>query len=411
MRDFPTFDESHSPKANMHQHALADLVCLSHLRWDFVFQRPQHLMTRWAKHARVFYVEEPLEYEGQLARLEIKPFSEQLSVVVPRIPRGTSPEHARRWQGELLETLIETESLRDYVLWYYTPMALPIARGLSPSAVVYDCMDQLSAFHGAPPELVLLERQLLDHADVVMAGGYSLCRAKQKIRSDVHLFPSSVDLAHFKAARDPQRDPVDQREIPHLRLGFFGVIDERMDASLLGDVAALRPDWHIVVLGPVVKIDPASLPRSPNIHYLGQKSYAELPQYIAGWDVAILPFARNESTRFISPTKTPEYLAAGCPVVSTSIADVVEPYARLKLVHIADTAQDFVLQVERALAQDAAHRRAEADVFLAGNSWDATFSKMATLVDKATRSSHRPRSSRPELRQAARTSLPVRQAR
>jgi UDP-galactopyranose mutase len=352
-------------------------------------------MTRWAKHARVFYVEEPLEQDGQLARLEVKPYNEQLSVVVPRIPRGTSAETSRRWQAELLQTLIDTEGLRDYVLWYYTPMGLPITRALSPSAVVYDCMDQLSAFHGAPPELTLLERQLFDQADVVMAGGYSLCRAKQKIRSDVHLFPSSVDIAHFRSARLPQSDPDDQRDIPHLRLGFFGVIDERMDVSLIESVAALRPDWHIVVLGPVVKIDPATLPRAANIHYLGQKSYSELPRYIAGWDVAILPFARNESTRFISPTKTPEYLAAGCPVVSTSIADVVEPYARLTLVHIADSAPDFVRQVERALAEDPVQRRAEADVFLAGNSWDVTFSKMAGLVDTATRSSRRPRSTRP----------------
>jgi len=388
----------------MHQHALADLVCLSHLRWDFVFQRPQHLMTRWAKHARVFYVEEPIEQDGQLARLEVTPYNEQLSVVVPRIPRGTSAETSRRWQAELLQTLVDTEGLRDYVLWYYTPMGLPITRSLSPSAVVYDCMDQLSAFHGAPPELTLLERQLFDQADVVMAGGYSLCRAKQKIRSDVHLFPSSVDIAHFRRARASQPDPDDQRDVPRVRLGFFGVIDERMDVSLIQSVAALRPDWHIVVLGPVVKIDPNTLPRAANIHYLGQKSYAELPSYIAGWDVAILPFARNESTRFISPTKTPEYLAAGCPVVSTSIADVVEPYARLKLVHIADSAPEFVRQVERALAEDAAQRRAQADVFLAGNSWDVTFSKMAGLVDTATRSSRRPRSTRPA---APRSDRPV----
>jgi UDP-galactopyranose mutase len=378
-------------------HALADLVCLSHLRWDFVFQRPQHLMTRWAKHARVLYVEEPLECEGRQPRLEVKPYDERLSAVVPRLPRGASPENARRWQSELLEKLVAGDGLRDFVLWYYTPMALPLTRGLSPSAIVYDCMDQLSAFHGAPPELTLLERQLLDHADVVMAGGYSLSRAKQKIRSDVHLFPSSVDVGHFRNARQPQAEPADQRVIPHLRLGFFGVIDERMDLPLLAGIAALRPDWHIVVLGPVAKIDPATLPRAGNIHYLGQKSYTELPRYIASWDVAIMPFARNESTRFISPTKTPEYLAAGRPVVSTSIADVVEPYGRLKLVHIADTPQEFVNQVERALAQDPVQRRAEADVFLAGTSWDATFAKMASLVDVATRTSPRPRTWQAEL--------------
>jgi glycosyltransferase involved in cell wall biosynthesis len=396
----------------MLQHALADVVCLSHLRWNFVFQRPQHLMTRWAKHGRVFYFEEPLEQDGdQAPRLDVIRQDEQLTVLLPRLPRATSPENARRIQTELLHEFVEDQRLRDFVLWYYTPMALPIARGLPACAVVYDCMDQLSAFHGAPPELTLLERQLLEQADVVMAGGYSLCRAKQKIRGDVHLFPSSVDVAHFRAARFAEEDPPDQKDIPRLRLGFFGVIDERMDIDLLAGVAALRPDWHIVMLGPVVKVDPAALPRSANIHYLGQKSYAELPQYIGGWDVAILPFARNESTRFISPTKTPEYLAAGCPVVSTSIADVVEPYGRLKLVHIADAPPDFVTQVERALAQDPVARRAEADVFLAGNSWDVTFSKMAGLVDEATRGRHRRSSIQPRFPRTERPFQPLPQVR
>jgi len=316
----------------------------------------------------------------------------------------------RRAQSQLLERLVREEGLKDFVLWYYTPMALPIAHKLQPRAVVYDCMDQLAAFQGAPSELTLLERQLLDQADVVMAGGHSLWRAKQKTRSDVHLFPSSVDAAHFSKARLAQDDPDDQKDIPHLRLGFFGVIDERMDLGLLAHVAALRPDWHIVMVGPVVKIDEATLPRAANIHYLGQKSYAELPHYIAGWDAAILPFARNEATRFISPTKTPEYLAAGRPVVSTAIADVVEPYGRLGLVHIADCPLDFTTAVERALAQDPLQRQAKADVFLAANSWDSTFSKMASLVDAAARSTYRPHSFEPALSQAVASSSLLRDA-
>ena len=361
---------------------LNDLVCLSHLRWDFVFQRPQHLMTRWAKSARVFYVEEPI-FDAEQPHMHVSTRDPQLHVCVPHLPPNTQPERARLLQRQLIEQLIAEKSLNDYVLWYYTPMALPFTTGLSPAAVVYDCMDELSAFRGAPPELVLLERQLLEKADLLTTGGHSLYRAKQRLHPNVHPFPSSVDTLHFAEARVQQPDPHDQREIPHVRLGFFGVIDERFDIELVAGVAQLRPDWHLVMLGPVVKIDPDTLPRAHNLHYLGQKSYQELPRYIAGWDVAMLPFAKNESTRYISPTKTPEYLAAGRPVVSTSITDVVEPYGKRKLVQIADTPVEFVAAVDRCLSEDPALRRAQADAFLAGNSWDVTFANMAGLVNHA----------------------------
>jgi glycosyltransferase involved in cell wall biosynthesis len=361
---------------------LNDLVCLSHLRWDFVFQRPQHLMTRWAKSARVFYVEEPI-FDAEQPHMHVSTRAPQLYVCVPHLPANTQPERARVLQRQLIEQLMAEKSLNDYVLWYYTPMALPFTTGLNPAAVVYDCMDELSAFRGAPPELVLLERQLLEKADLLTTGGHSLYRAKQRLHPNVHPFPSSVDTLHFAEARVPQAEPHDQREIPHVRLGFFGVIDERFDIDLVAGVAQLRPDWHLVMLGPVVKIDPDTLPRAHNLHYLGQKSYQELPRYIAGWDVAMLPFAKNESTRYISPTKTPEYLAAGRPVVSTSIADVIEPYGKRKLVQIADTPAEFVAAAERCLSEDPALRRAQADAFLAGNSWDATFANMAALVNHA----------------------------
>ena len=356
-----------------------DLICLSHLRWNFVFQRPQHLLTRCAQERRVFYIEEPLLNTPGQPRLELRRDG-ALTVVVPHLP-GTSaqPEVLRR----LVDRLLTEQRIERYVLWYYTPMALAFTDHLTPEAIVYDCMDELSAFAGAPAELKTREAELLRRAELVFTGGQSLYEVKRHAHPNVHAFPSSVDVAHFGKARRFSSDPEDQATIPRPRLGFFGVIDERMDLELLAGVAAARPDWQLVMLGPVVKIDSASLPRLPNIHYLGSKSYHELPQYIAGWDVALLPFARNEATRYISPTKTPEYMAAGKPVVSTSIRDVVRPYGQQGLVRIADSVDAFVAACEAALHEDAAVRLRNSDVFLRQTSWDGTWTRMRHLVDSA----------------------------
>jgi UDP-galactopyranose mutase len=244
-------------------------------------------------------------------------------------------------------------------------------------------MDELSAFAGAPPELQVLERELFTRADVVFTGGHSLYEAKRAHHHNVHAMPSSVDAAHFSLGRARTVDPPDQARLPKPRIGFFGVIDERMDYALLRGLAAARPDWHLVLIGPTAKIDPAALPQAPNLHYLGAKSYAELPTYIAGWDVAMLPFARNESTRFISPTKTPEYLAAGKPVVSTSIRDVVRPYGQQGLARIADDVPGFVAAIEGALREDRTARLRAADAFLTHMSWDGTWLQMQQVIEDA----------------------------
>jgi UDP-galactopyranose mutase len=193
-----------------------------------------------------------------------------------------------------------------------------------------------------------------------------------------------VDIEHFGRARITQPDPADQRDIPHPRIGYAGVVDERLDLDLLAQVAAARPDWHLVIVGPTAKIDPEALPRAANIHYLGGKKYEDLPSYLAGWDAAILPFAHNESTRFISPTKTPEYLAAGRPVVSTSIRDVVRPYGMKGLARIADTPAEFVAAIDAALADDATALLRDADAFLTQTSWDGTWTRMYRLVTAAS---------------------------
>jgi glycosyltransferase involved in cell wall biosynthesis len=363
-----------------------DVLCLSHLRWGFVFQRPNHLMSRWARQKRVFFVEEPI-HDAASPHLSTSEVLPNLHVVVPRLPASASPRESIRAQRVLFDELHARFAIRSPLLWFYTPMALEFAAHASAGAVVYDCMDELSAFHGAPPELRLQERELFARADLVFTGGHSLYEAKRAHHGRVHAFPSSVDARHFAAALKPGlREPRDQGSIPRPRLGFFGVIDERMDRDLLALLADSRPDWHIVLIGPVVKIDPASLPRRPNLHYLGPKPYEDLPAYIGGWDVAVMPFARNEATRFISPTKTLEYLAAGAPVVSTPIRDVVRPYGERGLVRVGE-GDGFVRQVTEALREKgtpagAARQRAALD-WVASTSWDRTWEGMRELVLEA----------------------------
>lgn len=355
------------------------LVCLSHLRWDFVFQRPQHLLSRCARSRPVLFIEEPT-FGADAPRLDITPHADGVIVVVPRLPDGLEAVQIESVQRGLLDELLLSHP--RYVLFYYTPMMLSFTAHLRPLAVVYDCMDELANFHGAPPRLRELEAELFRRADLVFTGGRSLWEAKRLHHPQVYCFPSSIDVPHFAAARMELADPPDQAAIPHPRLGFFGVIDERMDLALLAELAAAHPDWQIVMLGPVVKIDAATLPKLPNIHWLGIRPYRELPRYIAGWDVALLPFAINEATRFISPTKTPEYLAAGKPVVSTPIHDVVRPYGEMGLAHIADSAAAFGAAIERALREDGDMRQRLADGWLSHLSWDRSWSKMQHLIDE-----------------------------
>lgn len=358
------------------------LLCLSHLRWSFVYQRPQHLMSRFARDYNVLFYEDPIATEDAQPWLEVHLEENGVQVLIPRLPQGCHGTDASRVRRGLLDGHLAKLGVGELMLWYYTPMALDFADHLQPALTVYDCMDELSAFRGAPSELIEREYELLKRADLVFTGGYSIWEAKRELHDDVHPFPSSVDVEHFAAARRPQQDPADQADIPHPRLGFYGVIDERLDIELVDRVAWERPDWQIVLVGPVVKIDPAELPQQENIHYLGGKAYDELPQYLAGWDVAIMPFALNESTRFISPTKTPEYIAGGRPVVSTPIKDVVRTYGDTGIVRIANSdetcVETFVEACEAALkdAADRDHLLKTADRILGDMSWDHTWSLM-----------------------------------
>lgn len=362
-----------------------DILCFSHLRWNFVYQRPQHLLSRFGKRQRVIFIEEPI-YGGEQDHYEInKEEDTNVWVVRPNLHHEKNhQQHADRLK-EVLSRLIKEQDIGEFISWYYTPMALQFSDHLQPILTVYDCMDELSAFRNAPENLVNLEQELFRMADVIFTGGHSLYEHKKGNHSGIYPFPSSIDKEHFYSSRSMSTEPEDQVNIPHPRFGFYGVIDERFNMELLAGIAQRRPDWHFVLIGPIAKIDETDIPAFSNVHHLGQKNYHELPHYLAGWDVAIMPFALNESTKFISPTKTPEYLAGGKPVISTSIKDVVTPYGDQRLVYISDTADEFISAADKIMSPD--HDQEEwlkrVDVYLSGISWDKTWSNMALIIEKA----------------------------
>lgn len=361
---------------------MQSLIVFSHLRWNFVYQRPQHVMSRFARRTPVVFIEEPVP-DSPVDRMERIAAAPGLEVWRPHVrgsQHGFHPDHKPVLQ-RLIDECLRERRVADYWVWFYTPMALPMADRLRPAGIVYDCMDELSLFRGAPAELLDQEAALLKSADVVFTGGRSLHASKRDRHRNVHCFPSSVDASHFRAA---SVDHPLQCNLVHPRLGYCGVIDERIDLDLVAGIADARPQWEIVMVGPTAKIDPEGVPRRPNIHWLGQQEYRELPAFINGWDVCLLPFALNESTRFISPTKTLEYMACGRPSVSTAIRDVVEPYRHV--VPIRADAAGFVSACEEILARDDAqrelHQRRLAGI-IGRTSWDATAAAMARLIAEA----------------------------
>jgi glycosyltransferase involved in cell wall biosynthesis len=357
------------------------LICFSHLRWNFVFQRPQHLMSRAAQTHDVIFLEEPVTNSQNERQLKFEQPVPKLTVVTPNVPAGADETETQEFIRASLEQFLDTHPAKQTIAWYYSPMMRPIGRNIYHNVCVYDCMDELSAFKDAPPQLRLLERELLQDADLVFTGGVSLYQAKRDLHSDVHAFPSSIDRQHFEAAKSSGiQEPADQAGIAHPRIGFFGVIDERMDLELVRDLAQLRPDIQFVMLGPVVKIQERSLPRLSNLHWLGQKNYRDLPSYLAFWDAGFMPFAINDSTRYISPTKTPEFLAAGIPVVSSAITDVVRPYGENNLVEIANSAQEFSESIDRLIAHPRDLWQARVKRMLSQSSWDTVWADMSKLI-------------------------------
>lgn len=351
------------------------MLCFSHLRWDFVHQRPQHLLTEASRSYRVYYIEEPLN-EPCVPHFRLRMVSSNLVVLTPVFDSDQDPIET---QHKLISDLQHNLGSASIIHWYYTPLALRFTRDLPNTLCVYDCMDELSVFKFASPDIPVLERELLKRVDLVFTGGQSLFSEKRKWHEDVHCFPSSVDVQHFGRARMAIKDPVDQLHIQTPRVGFAGVIDERIDLDLVAHAAKLLPDVSFVMLGPLAKIDERDLPRGQNIHWLGRKDYSDLPSYMANWQAAWMPFALNEATRFISPTKTPEYLAAGLPVTSTAIRDVVATYGQRQLVLIAD-AETMADQLQQSLKPPSADWLNAVDDYLGTMSWTSTWRAMHRLM-------------------------------
>ena len=372
---------------------MSTILVFSHLRWNFVYQRPQHLMSRLAREYQVIFVEEPM-IESPSNHLEHIAACEGVDVLRPHITgtaMGFDDDNVKPLH-DMVSDYLKTNNIDDYAVWLYTPLALPIAKQLKPNAMIYDCMDELSAFKNASPHLIHRENELFSMADIVFTGGPSLYESKKTKHHNVYCFPSSVDAAHFAPSKSAAvQDHEAQKDIPFPRVGYYGVIDERIDVDLIAAVADAKPDWQVIMVGPVVKIDPASLPQRPNIHWLGQRSYEDLPKLVRTWDVCMMPFALNESTRFISPTKTLEYMAAERPAVSTPIKDVVDPYKHV--VRIAYSHQEFIEACAKTLAESEMERAArlkDMRSIIAQTSWDKTAYTMGKLIGQIRQKNIKP---------------------
>jgi UDP-galactopyranose mutase len=385
------------------------IVCLSHLGWDHVWQRPQQLLSRLARRYPVLYINEPT-IDPALSGPPSACLVERRGPVVAWQP--VFPDRAEvyaRWRAcyaELVAELLvqhgwarrrgdELTAVRPIILWFYTPTPVYMAELLPASLVVFDVMDDLASFRGASADLALREAMLLRRADLVFAGGHTLFAARRERHANIHLFPSGVDLEHFASTLRPQTEVAEAiADLPRPVLGYYGVIDERIDLPLLDALATEHPEWSIVLVGPVSKIEPTSLPRRPNLHYPGQQPYSELPRFLKGFDVCLMPFAINGATRSISPTKALEYMAAHRPIVSTPVPDVVANWA--DVLSVADTPAAFGAAITAALHErvdERARREQRQRTVLAASTWDTIVARMGELIEREL-ASDVPRASR-----------------
>jgi len=369
------------------------IVVFSHLRWGFVWQRPQQFLSRFAKKHPILFIEEPFFdlKEDAEPRIDFHRVMPNVTVVTPHASPSWAtnpklPTKLREWTKEAIARMNEEGTFERPLLWYYSPMDSSWSLGhFENRGVVYDCMDELSQFTGAPKALVNNEARLIEHADIVFTGGYNLGEKKKKQHDNVHIFGCGVEFSHFNKAIDSNTAvPPDIDFMARPILGWMGVVDERVDYAMVGEMARMRPDWSFAMVGPVVKVDPAHLPHSPNLYWLGGRDYQQLPGYVAAFDVNMMCFAINKATEFINPTKGLEYMATGKPIVSTHVKDVVNQWSDIVL--LAKGAEEFVKAAEQALDKNNAdvQARVEKGLALARQcSWESTVKTMQDLIKQA----------------------------
>lgn len=345
-----------------------DMIVFCHLRWQFVYQRPQHVIERLSHHLKVLFVEEPLPNSTSHSSGNLIVVNDNLHILQPNVEDVKSI-------AKILPEYVNNKSIPFG--WFYSASFSPLLEELNFQTVVYDCMDEPSLIKGDSQELLNQEEYLMSHADIIFTNVQSLFESKKQHHPNVHLFPGSVDKTHFNKAWNSST-PEDIAHIQSPIVGYYGIIDEQIDFSLLQETALKLPNVSFVMIGPRM-IDEEHLPKEANIHFLEMKSYDELPNYLKAFDIAMMPFVLNDATKYISPTKTLEYMAAGKPIISTKTTDVVRDYRRcVSLVENADefsNAITFLLDKMDRLSLEMEYYR-----ILKKTSWDATTDKMESLI-------------------------------
>src|SRR5581483_2571840 len=366
------------------------LIVHSHLQWDWVWQRPQQFISRLSHKHRVLFVEAPeicadtAATEVQLRQVDQFPNVHVVKITVPA-NRSTDLHWVDQERGRAVESLLSgplRQKFSSIIQWFYDPMAATAFAGrFNEQLIVYDCMDELSLFRGAAPELVQRERELLRVADVVFAGGPKIWRAKRKLNRNCFCYGCGVDAEHFGRARDPKLVVAKElTDVPRPVFGYIGVVDERIDYDLLAKLAD-STKGSIAMVGPSTKIDIRDLPRRNNLHWIGGRQYTDLPSYAKAFDVCIMPFAMNEATRFINPTKALEYMATGRPIVSTPVEDVIAQFN--DVITIADGEATFAEACARAAAQPEVWRIEQGLALAALSSWDSIVARLEQRIAEA----------------------------